>query len=200
MPLTYSGRLVTPDGTEAPTLLDIAIGLSRQPRFAGQTRVWWSVLDHTLFCDDLLTLVFDLPLRPLRLGVLLHDAHESLTGDVPTPLKTPDFKAMQDKLDRLIYDAHYYPGGYTSFRAGLGPHVVHDVDRAALNTEAYELLPHPASVLMPYFTRPGDRAVEVLDQYRWGAFGGLAPQVGPSAVYHPAVQEFLRRMRECSTT
>jgi hypothetical protein len=113
MPATYSGRLVSRE-SGYPSLLDIAVGLSRQPRFAGQTVRWWSVLDHTLFGHELV-------LQRLKDGVpvvgsdeeeshrltqvvwLLHDAHEAITGDMASDIKTPDVKLLQAILDDRIY-------------------------------------------------------------------------------------------------
>jgi 5'-deoxynucleotidase YfbR-like HD superfamily hydrolase len=100
MPMTHSGVLVTPGNGVAPPLVDIALGLSRQPRFGGQTRRWWSVLDHSLFVADLAAREG----RGLRviLALLLHDAHEALTGDIPTSLKKDDMRDVQASLDERI--------------------------------------------------------------------------------------------------
>jgi hypothetical protein len=43
----------------------------------------WSVAQHSLLC---MKLGEDLP-RPVRLGLLMHDAHEFVTGDVASPIK-----------------------------------------------------------------------------------------------------------------
>lgn len=85
----------------APSLEDIALGLSRQPRFGGQARVDWTVLDHSLLC-------FDLALEDgydsrLALLCLIHDAHESVMGDIPTTLKMPSQRWLQEQLDVRIY-------------------------------------------------------------------------------------------------
>jgi hypothetical protein len=110
--MTYSGALVGPGETTVPTLLDIALGLSRQPRFGGQARRWWSVLDHSLYAAELAAR--DNRSHRTILAVLLHDGHEALTGDVPTVLKTPDMREMQRWMDGLLADA-YFPGGRERF-------------------------------------------------------------------------------------
>lgn len=45
--VTRSGAEVTPT-TGVPTLDDSAYALVRQPRFAGHTTHWWTVLHHSL--------------------------------------------------------------------------------------------------------------------------------------------------------
>ena len=87
--------------TETPTLADLSLGMSRIPRFAGQTRVPWSVLDHSLFAASMAQR--DAPLAyAAQLAVLMHDAHEALTGDVPTPFKSDHLRSVQRLLDAKI--------------------------------------------------------------------------------------------------
>jgi len=42
-----------------------------------------------------------------RLAWLLHDAHEAITGDVPTDVKGDDLRALQSELDDRIYGAFF---------------------------------------------------------------------------------------------
>jgi len=66
------------------TIYDVANRLSRVIRYAGQ---WgsYNVLRHSLHVAEI---VVDLGGTPMEvLGGLMHDAHEAVTGDVPTPLK-----------------------------------------------------------------------------------------------------------------
>jgi hypothetical protein len=89
------------DDTETPTLDDIALGLSRMPRFAGQGRIFYSVLDHSLFAAALVQ--EEAPVAwAAQLAVLLHDGHEALTQDCPTPFKTLALREMQKAMDRKI--------------------------------------------------------------------------------------------------
>ena len=96
--ITNSGRLVSPD-EGVPSIEDIALSLSRQPRFGGMTRRWWSVLDHSLFVEHLARIEGQSPAT--RLACLLHDAHE-FTGDIPTHFKTGEQRELQAKLDKRI--------------------------------------------------------------------------------------------------
>jgi hypothetical protein len=153
MPLTYSGRNVKPGNGEHPSLIDIAVGLSRQPRFAGQTRRWWSVLDHTLFGDEIVQYSYPTEdIRRRRLAWLLHDAHEAITADVPTDVKRETLLgAAQAKLDADIYDA-FFPGGYLAFLEHEP--MVKDIDQRALRAEAWVVGPPTAA---KHFDRPYDR-------------------------------------------
>lgn len=193
MPLTFTGRSVTEE-TGHPSLIDIAVGLSRQPRFAGQTRRWWSVLDHSLFCDALV--VADGGPAPLRLAVLLHDAHEAVTADVPTPFKTVGLNMIQSTLDRRITDA-FFPGGWPAFH---GWHqMVKNIDKRALRAEAWYVGP-PTAREHPDAWGITDNNISLMDAdvaiLRRGLHGilGFPPVTWPAEpTDHPAVQDFLNR-------
>ena len=190
MPLTYTGRLVDPDGNTPPALLDIAVSLSRLPRFAGHAGSNWSVLDHTLYCDDLAATSINGDEPSLRVAVLLHDAHESITGDIPTPVKTPDMKALQDALDDLIFGA-YHPTGFR------WPKTVGAVDRQALAAEAHRLLPHYYDTIREHFGPFDSSADDMLKAY----LGQPYARMGSSCQYEfkpylsPPVLEYLRRLK-----
>lgn len=74
------------------TFTDMAVGLSRQPRFAGHTKVPFTVLGHSVCMSRVL--------RDDRLGRegLIHDAAEAVLCDMPSTLKLPSYK----QLERLI--------------------------------------------------------------------------------------------------
>lgn len=87
--------------TDTPTLNDLILGMSRMPRFAGQTRIPYTVLDHSLFACAMAQ--DEAPgVYALQLAVLMHDAHEAMTGDVPTPFKDDKLREIQRVLDRKI--------------------------------------------------------------------------------------------------
>jgi hypothetical protein len=65
---------------------DIAVALSRIPRFCGHTstRLAYSVAQHSVYTVGMLP-PHASPM--LKLHTLLHDAHEFATGDISTPVK-----------------------------------------------------------------------------------------------------------------
>lgn len=126
----------------APSLESIAWGLARAPRFAGHTTGPWSVAHHSLVVESMaMHHIEDLKLGPvnaahLRLAALLHDAHEAITGDVPTEFKTPAFRGAQQSIDARIW---------ASLKVPVSPFGWHDTvksfDERALLAEAYVMTP-----------------------------------------------------------
>ncbi len=155
--LTLSGRLVVPGGAAAPSLEDIARSLARMPRFAGNTTRWWTVLHHSLVVDFLTKqagqgFLSPAELAEARLYSLLHDAHEAVTGDVPTPWKTESLRGYQHLLDERIFREQ-----------GLRPpfelcddaqRYLRVVDHLALWAEGLELGPPGLADLLPGHQRP----------------------------------------------
>lgn len=129
--MTVSGQLITLDAG-APTIEDIALGLSRIPRFAGQTTTPWTVAHHSLVVTEMAR--GDDPDLPLH--ALLHDAHECLTSDIPTTFKTPDMKALQRRLDWRLYASLLLPPPEPDERATIAR-----MDTRALLAEAYMVTP-----------------------------------------------------------
>lgn len=191
--LTYDGRDVGPhEGT--PSLRDLAIGLFRMPRFGGQGRRWWSVLDHSMFMAELArrdaeARGLDEPqTRAFRLAALLHDAHEAITADVPTPYKSGLLYVRQRSLDERIMAA-YFPGGIVAYDA-FAPDVKR-LDRRALRAEA---VAHGPPSLFNY--------AAVRDAFgeapEWGDVDALKHSVSPSnpvglndPAHAPEVRRFL---------
>jgi hypothetical protein len=68
-------------------LMDIAISLSRLPRFTGHTKpaVTANVAEHSLLVERLAPFGTS-PVA--RLHLLFHDAHEMITADISSPLKS----------------------------------------------------------------------------------------------------------------
>lgn len=105
--ITISGIEVNPGGTTAPSLYDIGYGLAAIIRFGGHVKRPWSVLEHSYaccyyaeYCHDALAIV---------LQALIHDAHETVTGDVVRPWKPVELSIDQDELDRRIWEVHSLP-------------------------------------------------------------------------------------------
>lgn len=136
---------------------DIIRGLSRLPRYNGQTNldVMWTVADHLLVCDRVASVIYPLLYRRdphFRRAVLLHDATEYLTGDNPSPLKSA-FASMgiRDGYNKLV--ARIDQAVFTKF--GLPFEVLDDhpyvtsihhtevkqVDEVALMVESIHLRP-----------------------------------------------------------
>jgi hypothetical protein len=167
---TYTGRIAYPGG--APSLLDIAVSLSRECRYAGAGQHWWPVALHTFVVCDLL------PMED-RVHGLLHDASECITGDIPRTIKTNENKQFEDEVLDAIY-------------AGLGvglpsPAVVekvHAADRLALCGEVWTV---GAKALQALYPRH-ERAEELVRFYR-GCFP-VEECVEPTG---RAVREFMWR-------
>lgn len=134
--MTLSGVLLERDNDAAPTLRDMAVGLSRIPRFGGQTLLLWTVGQHLLACAAYVRMGHGG--MELELDVLLHDAHEAMTSDIPTTWKTDDMRALQKTLDRRIYNAFGLSLPSESQAAEIGA-----VDRELLLAEAFWVAPTP---------------------------------------------------------
>lgn len=193
MPLTHSGRLVQIDRPDAPTLEDIGLGLSRQPRFTGQTRVWFSVLDHSFFVHDMAS--GESP--EVQLALLLHDAHESLTGDVPTGFKSEELRDLQKNfLDNLIMEAHF-PGGIEAYRNIAE---IAEYDARALVAEAIEIGPPNFRRYNPdtFVTLMGrePKSSDVLRLRELVTYERLSrPNLLVQGVDAPNVRDFVQRVR-----
>lgn len=141
---TYTGqcvRLIEPD-RRSINIHDIAISLSRIPRYAGHTERFYSVAEHSILVADCLTAW---GLNPFKvLGGLLHDAHEAYMGDLTQPMKIAvgidetRWKTIESNLDYAI--AHVVLGD-----AGpdllLGAQAVKMADLAVLKAESTLLMP-----------------------------------------------------------
>lgn len=138
--ITLTGNRVFQDELGAPSLEDIAVGLGRIPRFVGQTYRWWPVLLHSFVCREIARRDWA---DRVQLLMLLHDAHECVTGDCPRTWKTKEMKEQQRKLDIRIF-------------ASLGVHlptsdeeaIVSAIDNRALIAEATVLAPQCVSQIV----------------------------------------------------
>lgn len=102
---TASGRQWYVNGLTADMidLQDIAEGLSKEARFAGQTPdVFYTVAQHSVYVERVLSY-----LPPVdRLAALLHDASEAYIGDQAKPIKLtlPDFNELEHKVQEVIHE------------------------------------------------------------------------------------------------
>jgi hypothetical protein len=144
----YSGCVGFPTG--APTLLDIAVCLSRECRYAGNGVHWWSVALHTFVVCDLLPM-------ELRLHGLLHDAAECVTGDIPKPVKSKAISKMEKEIQAAIY---------ARLKLKLPTlkeqKQIHEADRFALHGEVHTVGTRALRGLYPRHSR----AEELVEFYR----------------------------------
>lgn len=135
--ITHSGKRVFPRDhpgfvDEYPTLEDIAIGLSRQSRFAGQVNCFYSVLTHSFACAEMG--------GDFALDLLLHDAAEAVISDVPTTWKPESLKIMEKDLIAGIYESLGLTYPFPKFKQDE----IDRVDFAMLVAEAH-ILGHAAA-------------------------------------------------------
>lgn len=142
---TYEGRefrLLDPDPDDV-SLIDVAFSLSRQCRFNGHTKLFYSVAQHSTQTGDVL---FEWTKSPeVALVGMLHDAAEAYTGDVPRPIKRmfddlfPGvFSEIELGIERAIYE-HF---GLLGRSAGDW-NLVKLVDDIMVSTEIRDLMSVP---------------------------------------------------------
>ncbi len=139
--LTHTGQMVLKDNLTAPTITDIAIHTGKIVRFGGAVSGFWTVLHHLFVCHDLgLQFAkahnFSTP-RTLYLliDLLLHDAHEAITSDVPSTWKPSVMQDLQRDLDHRIYNS------LGLRQSNLDAHVVKQIDALSLRAEAHTICP-----------------------------------------------------------
>jgi hypothetical protein len=145
---TYTGKpfsLVAPD-PDSVDIRDIAVHLSRIPRFVGATRFPYSVAQHSV---HVMQICKDASPRDYiaHLWGLLHDAHEAYIGDLSTPFQdairlalprfTPDpIEEIKNNIDRVI--AKHFGIDWSDIEA-VKPFIKR-ADMIALSTEKVQLM------------------------------------------------------------
>lgn len=104
---TFLGNLAPlPGNTAEPHPIDMVVHLGRTHRFGGFGSTEWTVLHHSMLTAMLYMRYFG---ENGAVYALLHDAHEYVTGDVPSPVKAcfgkTEVKALETELDERIYKA-----------------------------------------------------------------------------------------------
>lgn len=147
--MTRSGQLVDLLAPSPATIrmTDLALALSRIPRFNGHTSRFWSGADHSLLVMQLMGADAS---PPLRLASLLHDGHEGYIGDMTSPVHVAlgtfsgeAFAAvveMKERFDRSIEIAFALPAGILLHPA------IKAADRLALAIEVDQLMEKPPGV------------------------------------------------------
>lgn len=187
--ITHSGILVMPLNQGAPSLEDIAVSLGRTCRFRGNTKRWWSVLQHSLLCHTI-ALEFHGADPRMQLLVILHDAHEAVFGDIPTTWKTDAIRRDQAKMDSRIWKSLGIPHA-TLAEEGL----VRVVDKAALLAEAEVL--GPPGILDYYHVEPPLPHKDIV-RHLCNVYPSFEDANGPkSAGVHWFVTLVTRRLQEC---
>lgn len=105
--LTFSGIMFYPldPHPEEIDIEDIAVALSRLPRYTGHTRFTYVVGQHSCYVCDILYKKYKSPSLALR--GLLHDGSETYTNDISSPLKKlklfEEFREVEHRLQACIY-------------------------------------------------------------------------------------------------
>ncbi len=117
-----------PDSCEF-TIDGIAHGLSMVCRFAGQTKYFYSVAQHSVLVSRIV------PPEDALAG-LMHDAPEAFLGDVTRPLKMllPEYRPVYKRVEESIFCRFNIPNPL--------PQSVKDADLAMLAIEQIRLMGH----------------------------------------------------------
>lgn len=147
---TYSGKVFDvfrPD-PEQIDIIDIAVALSRMPRFAGHTTEFYSVAQHSIHVAELCG-------PSVKLAALLHDASEAYLVDLPRPIKhaMPEYIAIEALVMRAIADKF-------GFDFPLSP-CVKEADNVMLETEHRDL--QPGVQWSVEFATAREAKIEVMD-------------------------------------
>ena len=135
--LTHSGQyfdFINPQNNEF-RINDIAHALSNVCRFAGHTREFYSVAQHSvLVARYVMRHAAPADIIDFGRSALLHDAAEAYLGDITRPLKQllPDYKVIEARTEAALCSA---------FGIVLPLKIVKHADLVLLATEQRDLMP-----------------------------------------------------------
>lgn len=152
---------------ESICLFDVTKGLSQNCRYNGQTPFHYSVLQHSIYCEDVLMQMYPNSDKKMRRTALAHDFSETWLPDVHSALKhkLTGYRELEQEISKLVaekFDLHYPE-----------PAIVKLVDGMLLSTELILLMkaqPH-IQAPVPDFKIKRMRPVEVEIEFlkRWEA-------------------------------
>jgi len=96
--------------------------IGRQTRWCGSTgKYWWSVLHHSFLVENIVSdITEDKKLRvrdAARLYALIHNLHEAVTNDIPSPLKSQRIRSCQEEIDQRLYELMQVPEPPTQYKS-----------------------------------------------------------------------------------
>lgn len=142
-------------------IVDIAVALSHQCRYAGHTRKHWSVARHSILVARAVELVTGGG-DPVR-WALLHDAAEAYVTDIPWPLKAAglvDALGAVEKRIMAVIAARFW-------LSPVEPPLVKEVDLEMLDLEADALLVRHADWPKGTPRAPRREVRTVCDDWDW---------------------------------
>lgn len=133
-----SGRLINPldlsvDDINFEVMFWVLSGINR---FNGAIEDHWSVAHHLALCDRIARHLDYTP--EARLHLIVHDLHESMLGDVATPVKELFGRFTIEQAERAVDKVIYEAIGINGFDAPIGEakRAVKLVDSMSLTNEA----------------------------------------------------------------
>ncbi len=162
---------------------DIALGLSREVRWNGQTVGEWgyTIAEHSLLVEEIVGLIKPNVKTEIRLAALLHDAPEYVIGDLITPFKYAigtGYKGIENHLMEAIHVRFGLPANLSDTINKL----IKRADRMAAYLEATQLAGFNDKEASKIFGKP--RAMPNI------RISGVSPQ--------KAREDFLKRFNELS--